>query len=259
MKKWMNYGGPVSVILVMLLLATGCATTNKVNVEPVAGPSETAAVPERTAEPCMAEIEWVDFLMINDIKYYHDYDVTKPVTAEQLGDKVGEVSFMLSEKACTDHVTANGDAAFIPEGTVIYELKGYKSDYRVVANAKIYEVHENPKAATMGDLLDIEGKVDKVSLESGVDGSPIGDFSKEASTEFIRELLPLKNAGLDAIYKETKHENGVFLRVHLLDGTSFRILYYSKANAFSAGAFGTERLNELIMTQRQQIKAAAGI
>ncbi|WP_258881798.1 hypothetical protein [Paenibacillus sp. sptzw28] len=40
----------------------------------------------------------------------------------------------------------------------------------------------------MGDLLDIEGKVKKVSLESGQDGSQIGNFSHEASSEFISEL-----------------------------------------------------------------------
>ncbi|MEK4059186.1 MULTISPECIES: hypothetical protein [Paenibacillus] len=259
MMKWMKIGGPISMLLILMLLAAGCGTTNKANVEPIAGTAAPETVPEQTSEPCYAEIEWVDFLMINDIRYSHNYDATKPVPADQLGDKVGEVSFKVSDNACTDHVTKNGDAAFLPVGTVIYALEGYRSDFRVVADNKIYEVEENPKAATIGDLLDIAGKVDKVSLESGMDSSPLGDFTKEASEEFIRELLPLKNVGFDAVYKQTKHDYGVFLRVHLQDGTSFRMVYYPKGNAFTAGAFGTDRLKELIMTQRQQIKAAAGM
>lgn len=213
----------------------------------------------KSIKPCMAEIDWVDFLMINNIMYTHNYDGTKAVTAEQLGDEVGEVSYMLNENACSRHVIKNGDAAFLPIGTVIYTLKDYKSEFRVVAENNIYEVRENPNADTMGTLMDIEGKVDKVSLESGQDDSPIGDFSQEASSEFIAELLPLPYVGFDAVYEKAKHEAGIFLRVHLQDGTSFRMVYYQEANAFSAGAFGTENLKLLITSQREQIKSAAGL
>ncbi|WP_440116854.1 hypothetical protein [Paenibacillus sp. QZ-Y1] len=166
---------------------------------------------------------------------------------------------MLNEHACADHVTENGDAAFLPIGTVVYELKGYKAQFRVVADQKIYEVKENPDAESMGDLLGIEGKVERVSLESGNDGSPIGDFPPTAASEFINELLPLRYVGFDEVYKKAKHETGIFLRVHLQDGTSFRMVFYPKANAFSAGAFGTEKIQELIVSQRKQIKAAAGL
>lgn len=246
MKRFKHWG-QISFVLLFMIVAASCGTADP---ELVSG---------KTTEPCMAEIDWVDFLMINNIKYYQNYDGTKAVKAEQLGDKVGEVSYMLIEHACTDHVAKNGDAAFLPIGTVIYALKDYKSEFRVVADNKIYEVKENPNAATMGDLMDIEGKVEKVSLESGQDGSPIGNFSQEASSEFISELLPLAYVGFDVVYEKTKHEAGIFLRVHLQDGTSFRMVYYPKANGFTAGAFGTEKLKLLITSQREQIKSAAGL
>ncbi|GLX69654.1 hypothetical protein MU1_39990 [Paenibacillus glycanilyticus] len=206
----------------------------------------------------MAEIEWVDFLIINNIKYYQNYDGTKAVTEEQLGDKVGEIKYMLNEHACTDHVEKNGDASFLPIGTAVYALKGYKSEFRVVANNKIYEVKDNSKAATIGELYDIDGKVEKISLESSKDGSLIGDFSKEASEEFVYELLNLTNVGFNAVYEKTKHEAGIFLRVHLQDGTSFRMVYYPKANGFNAGAFGSEKIRKIIMSQ-EQVKAAVGL
>ena len=213
-----------------------------------------------TPEPCLAIVEWVDFVMINDIKYYRIDEAERvTVAAKQLGDKVGEVSYMLSDLACPDHVTVNGDAAFLPIGTEIYAMKGYSPDFRVAADNKLYQVNENPKAKTMGDLYDIEGKVVKVSLNSGIDGSEIGDFSEEASETFVRELLPQPYIGFDKVYEKIKHETGIFLRVHLEDGSSFQMVYYPKGNAFTAGAFGTETLKELIVTQRQQIKAAAGL
>ncbi|WP_211093500.1 hypothetical protein [Cohnella fermenti] len=208
---------------------------------------------------CKAILEWVDFLMINGITYHYNDEGTVPVDADQLGEQVGVITYMLNNHACTDHVTKNGDAAFLPIGTAVYEWKGYKPEFRVVAGNKVYQVNRNPNASMMGDLLDIEGKTARVSLESGIDGSPIGDFRPEASEEFIRELLPLAYVGFDAVYEKAKHESGVFLRIHLTDGTSFRMVYYPQANGFTAGAFGTEALRQLIMTQRAAIKAAAGL
>jgi hypothetical protein len=257
--RWMKYFGQTSFVLLFLIVASSCGTMDKGEVTPQSQVTETEPVMEKATEPCMAKIEWVDFLMINNIKYYQNYDGTKAVTEEQLGDQVGEVSNMLNDHACTDHVEKNGDAAFLPIGTVVFALQGYKSEFRVVANNKIYEVNDNSNAATMGELLDIDGKVEKISLESAEDGSPIGDFSKEASVEFIHELMTLPNVGFNAVYEKTKNEAGIFLRVHLQDGTSFRMVYYPKANGFTAGAFGTEKLKVLITSQREQVKAAAGL
>lgn len=255
----MKYLGQTPFILLFLMIASSCGTMDKRGVTPKSQVAETEQVLEKATEPCMAKIEWVDFLMINNIKFYQNYDGTKAVTEEQLGDQVGEVSYMLNDNACMDHVEKNGDAAFLPIGTVVYALEGYKSEFRVVANHKIYEVKENSNAATMGELLDIDGKVEKISLESAEDGSPIGDFSKEVSLEFVRELLTLPNVGFNAVYEKTKNQAGIFLRVHLQDGTSFRMVYYPKANGFTAGAFGTEKLKVLIMSHREQVKAAAGL
>ncbi|WP_256757563.1 hypothetical protein [Cohnella sp. WQ 127256] len=257
--KWMMHLGKTSLYLLLMMIVVSCGAIGNGEVTRQSQVADPESVVEKETEPCMEILEWVDFLMINNIKYYHNYDGTKAVAEEILGDKVGSVSYMLNEHACTDHVVKNGDAAFLPIGTVIYALQGYKSDFRVVANNKIYEVKDNPNAATMGELLDIDGRVEKVSLESAYDGSPIGDFSEEASIAFIQELLPLPYVGFDAVYMKTKHESGIFLRVHLQDGTSFRMVYYPKANGFTAGGFGTEKLKELIMAQRAQIKAAAGL
>jgi hypothetical protein len=251
--------GQALFMLPIMLAVTGCGAMETGPVNPHSKVNALESVSEKKAEPCGAIIDWADFLMIDNINYDHDSDRAREVTPEQLGDKVGEVSFMLNEHACTGHVVKNGDAAFLPIGTSIYAMKGYNPEFRVIAGNKIYQVRDNPNAATMGDLFDIDGRVEKVSLESGVDGSPIGDFSAEASSEFIQELLPLSHVGFEAVYEKSKHESGIFLRVHLKDRTSFRMVFYPEANAFTAGAFGTERLKELIMTQREQIKAAAGL
>ncbi|MFC3800974.1 hypothetical protein [Cohnella sp. GCM10012308] len=208
---------------------------------------------------CLGEIEWVDFLMLGDVRYTSNSEGTKGVSEGKQGEKIGDVSYMLNDHACTDHKSKNGDAAYLPIGTPIYAMNGYKPSYRVIADGKVYEAHSNPHAKTIGDLWDIDGKTAKVSLESGMDGSPIGDFTPEASAVFARDLTQLTLVGYDKIYKDNKPEYGIFLRVHLQDGTSFRMVYYENANAFTAGAYGTEAMKSVIVSERTRIKKAAGL
>lgn len=231
--KLFKYWSPRLSILLILVIIVGCGTSNKGEITSKPQEMVKEEVSKESTKRSPGTIEWIDFLMIHNVTYFQNNEGAKVVPTEQIGDRVGEVSYMLNEHACADHVTENGDAAYLPIGTVIYELKGYKSHYRVVANNKVYEAKENPNAKTMGDLMDIEGKVEKVSLESGIDGSPIGDFPQDVASEFMNELLPLRYVGFDEVYKKFKHETGIFLRVHLQDGTSFRMVYYPKANAFS--------------------------
>lgn len=252
-----KYGAKLVFLFLVSIMLTSCSIKNNVEMS-----SSGASDSSSTSSPCVkGNINWVDFLKINDITYIlndRESDVI-PITPELIGDSIGEVKFTLSEQACSDYVVQNGDATLLPAGTSVYEIKGYQPQFRIVANGRMYQVNDNPKAETMGDLMDIASKVEKISLESGNDGSIIGDFTDEATSEFVNELLPLPYVGFDEVYKKAKHDYGIFLRVYLQDGTSMRMVYYPKANAFSAGAFGTERLNELIVTQRQRIKSAAGM
>ncbi|MEK0314797.1 hypothetical protein [Cohnella sp. 56] len=233
------------LVLATMLSATGCKLKN----------NPIAAIWGK----CLGEIEWVDSLMLNDIMYISNQDGTKEIAVGQEGEKVGEVAYTLNEHACTDHKAKNGDAAYLPIGAAIYAMNGYKPSYRLMAGGKVYEAHSNPNAKTLGDLWDIDGKIAKISLESGIDGSPIGDFAPEASAVFAREMPQLTLVGFDTVYKDTKNEYGIFLRVHLEDGTSFRMVYYEKANAFNAGAYGTEALKTIIVSERVRIKKAAGL
>ncbi|NUU63717.1 hypothetical protein [Paenibacillus agri] len=262
---------------ILVLLITGCGDVEKGNASTstasagLKAAEETAegAEPNTTFEPkrdykqnnnqkreqncSYAIIEWVDILMINDIKYERNYEGTQEVKADQIGKKVGEVAYMLNDNACSGHITVNGDAAFLPVGTEIYELKGYRPEFRVVANHSIYEVSDNPQAQTIGDLLDIGGKISKVSIESGNDGSWIRDFDPEAAKVFEEELLSIRASDFKEIYavtSRTKNEWRIFLRVHLQDGTSLRMVFYPEANAIHPGGFGTEKLKEIILSQK---------
>lgn len=197
-----------------------------------------------------AEISWLDVLMINDVKYVgEDEGFSEGETIEK-GEKIGEVKFRLAGSACSNHQLKNGDAAFLPVGTEIYELVGYESDFRVVADNKVYQVRENKKAKTLADLLDIKGKVAKMSLESDYDGRHISDFTEQDTTDFVEDFLSLEYLGFDKVYKEIKSDNRVFLRIHLKDGSSFRIVYWLDENVLNLGAFGTEKMKNIVINNK---------
>ncbi|MEF7562826.1 hypothetical protein V4V35_07480 [Bacillus infantis] len=197
-----------------------------------------------------AEISWVDVVMINGIKYEGEDEGLSEGEAPEKGQKIGEVRYMLADNACSNHKLRNGDAAFLPVGTEIFEIAGYRSDFRVLAGNKVYQVSENKKAKTISELLDIEGKVKKMSLESDYDGSHVSDFTEQETVDFVKEFLSLKYAGYDKAHKKINSDNRVFLRIHLMDGSSFNFVYWPDENVLNLGAFGTEEMKEIVLGRK---------
>ncbi|MCP1161086.1 hypothetical protein [Bacillus infantis] len=202
--------------------------------------------------PPNAVIEWVDVLMVNGIKYEGGDEGLSEGEAPEKGKKIGEVTYTLADNACLGHKLKNGDAAFLPVGTEIYEIAGYRSDFRVLADNQVYQVSENNKAKILSDLLDIKGKVAKMSLESDYDGSHISDFTEKETTEFIGDFLSLEYVGFNKVFKKIKGDRRVFLRIHLKDGSSFGIGYWLDENVLNVGAVGTERMKEIVMDRKEQ-------
>lgn len=196
-------------------------------------------------------ISWVDTLMINDIVYTgYDEGISDGEPIEK-GSKVGEVNYMLADNACSNHKLKNGDAAFLSIGTEVFEIVGYKPEFRVIANDKVYQVDENEKAKTIAELYDIEGKVANISLESTYDGSHIVDFEKIETEEFIDDFLSLEYVGFERASEEIKDDNKVFIRIHLKDGSSFSIIYWLESNVLYPGAFGTEEMKNIVLEKQK--------
>ena len=204
-------------------------------------------------DECKGTLDYLDSLMLNDIHYSNNESLDtrgKSFLPEMIGDQISEVAYTMSDDACSDFVMQSGDATLLPTGTPIYEMKGYKPDFRVIADGRIFEVSDNPDAKTIGDLYDIEGKVSKVSRVSGNDGSVMREFSTEDAEAFISDLLSLKYVGFKAIYTDNPPEYRISLRVDLKDGTHIQLGYWPKANAIVEGAYGTERMLEIVQAER---------
>ncbi|OWA34126.1 hypothetical protein B9G55_17540 [Saccharibacillus sp. O16] len=197
---------------------------------------------------CMPTIEYMDALMLGDIHYVNYRSMNDPVELppEAIGEIIDTVAYAMSDDACTDFVMQSRDATFLPAGTPIHKLRDYDTDFRVYADGRIYETSDNPHAKTVGDLYDIEGKVKSLDRISGNDHSFMWSYSQEDTEAFVSDLLKLEYVGFDEIHKNNPPEYKTSLRLQLKDGTSIKLPYLPKANALVMGAYGTERMREIV-------------
>ncbi|MGO4545021.1 YobA family protein [Paenibacillus sp. 2TAB23] len=197
-----------------------------------------------------AIIDWADVLQWGGVQYSRNDDAD--LSKLKHGNKLGSTVYMMSDHACSDYKTKDGDATLLPTGTELYEVEGYDPTYRLIAAGKLYEVSENPKAKFISDLYDIEGRLEKVSFESTQDGSLLHDFSDVAAQSFIKQFLALEYVGFEKVYSsgdQLSDKNKVFIRITLKDGTHFRISYWLDQNALTPGAFGTKELHSIVTGQ----------
>jgi hypothetical protein len=204
-------------------------------------------------------IEWVDLLMINNIKYQHPIpdspDQKMPVSIEK-GKQLGKVTYTMADRACSDHKMKNGDAAYVEEGTPIYELKGYPSSFVVVADDNLYIVEKNKNAKTAGEMYPLRGLVKNIHFESTEDGSKIHTFSKDSTDQFLNEWYKLKLEDYDTLYKKKSFDgNSIFIEIELNNGASFRIPYWVDSNTFHFGAIGNHEIKDIIMNEWSQVKS----
>src|SRR5690625_297994 len=77
-------------------------------------------------------IDWIDFVKINDKQYNSLYNGAIISNEKYIGDAIGEVEFNVNDNVKeTNYKIQNGDAAYLKEGTLLYEVKG-KTDLLAV-------------------------------------------------------------------------------------------------------------------------------
>ncbi|WP_318617568.1 hypothetical protein [Sporosarcina sp. YIM B06819] len=197
-----------------------------------------------------AEIEWVDMLMIDDIKYEHHFpepvDEILPLIIDK-GRELGKVTYEMADSACSNHKMQNGDAAFLKKGTIIYEIKGYPTSLIVAANDDVYVANTNKQAKAAGELYPMDKLVKNIYIESTEDGKRMHTFPQSSKDKFLAAFYALKLEDVQSLIDRNKLEGTrVFLEIELNNGTSFRQLYWSDSNTFHNGAIGNDEIKEII-------------
>ena len=230
-------------ISVFALLLSACSNSISLKGEPNSQFTSLKGCPD-------AEIEWVDMLMINDIKYEHHFpepaNENLPITIEK-GRELGKVAYEMADSACSNHEMRNGDAAFLKEGTIIYEITGYPSSLIVTANDVVYIANTNNKAKSAGELFPMDKLVTNIYIQSTEDGKRLHTFSQSSKDKFLATFYDLKLEDVQSLINVGKLEGTrLFLEVELNNGVSFRLLYWSDTNIFHNGAIGNGEIQEVI-------------
>ncbi|MBE1553830.1 hypothetical protein [Sporosarcina limicola] len=197
-----------------------------------------------------AEIEWVDMLMIDDIKYEHHFPEPVaeifPITIDK-GRELGKVTYEMANNACSNHKMQNGDAAQLKVGTIIYEIKGYPTSLILAANDDVYVADTNKQAKTAGELYPMDKLVKNIYIESTEDGKRMHTFPQSSKEKFLAAFYELKLEDVQSLIDGDKLEGTrVFLEIELNNGASFRQLYWADSNTFHKGAIGNDEIKEII-------------
>ena len=83
---------------------------------------------------CNAQIDWVNFIQVGSTQYVAGPQPPTVLQESDLGPVYAHVKFKVSGNVCDpNYRLKDGDAAFLGQGTPIYQMKGQPSSQQVAA------------------------------------------------------------------------------------------------------------------------------
>jgi hypothetical protein len=169
--------------------------------------------------------DYLNFVKLNGITYTTDRPVVGRTLREgDLGPVYATVRCSLREKLDpTRGELQDGDAAYLDAGSPLYQVRGYRPSFRLAARQDgrlvIFEADTNPRARVGRDLLDLQGKVRRISINSRADGTTeLGAITDPGQ---VASMLRMLLAGpVDQRIQPTAEQPGWLLAFHLRDGTA---------------------------------------
>jgi hypothetical protein len=230
------------VVAMVALLAGGCDLVTAPTVS--GGPGCRKLVRQDAAD-------YLNFVKLNGITYLADGPVVGRILGEgDLGPVHARVRCSLREKMDPKRRDPlDGDAAYLEAGSPLYRVRGYRSTFRLAARQEgrlvLFEADTNPRARVGRDLLDLEGKVRRISINSHSDGTTelgaITDPGQVAA--MVRMLL----AGpVDQRIQPAGEQPVWLVAFHLLDGTATVRTYDAASRRVQRGILVPRRFGQLV-------------
>jgi hypothetical protein len=182
----------------------------------------------RGQDPTRVKVDYIDFVRMNGLQYRSTPGKVRP---DQVGPAAGTVLCTLATtQPGPGNVPRDGDAAFLPAGTVLHAVQGYPPSFRLVANVPdhgwvIYEVSD-PELTRAEQALPPRDAVTRIEvLNAGL--RPIGKVTDPAKVRRVLDaLLAARVQRLRTGSAETR-----IVRFVLADGTSTRPWVWNAAGA----------------------------
>jgi hypothetical protein len=203
------------VLLVAAVALGGCTLASELTSETC--PPSRRLLPQEAAD-------YLDFVQVDGITYRAG--VGRGLGDGDLGAQVSVVRCKLAERIVEQPAGhLDGDAAYLDPGTPLHAVRGYRPSFRLAARRDgrpvLFEAVQNPRARTWGDLLDLGGKVRRITIDD--DNlrrlAVLGDRRQVARVVDLLLASPLGPAG------PCPDRGNVVLGFALEDGTATSLAY----------------------------------
>jgi hypothetical protein len=230
------------VVAMVALVAGGCARVTTPTVS--GGPGCRTLVRQDAAD-------YVNFVKLNGITYTADRPVVGRMLGEgDLGPVQATVRCSLRDKMDpTRQEPQDGDAAYLEAGSPLYRVDGYRPTFRLAARQDgrlvLFEADTNPRARVGRDLLDLEGKVRRMTINRRADGTTeLGGISDPGQ---VAGMVGMLLGGPVDRPSQPADERPVWsLAFHLRDGTATVRAYDHAQRRVERGILVPRRFDELV-------------
>ena len=184
----------------------------------------------------------VDFLTFDRVDYIRWLDEPgRAIDRGDLGPEFATIECSIGEdvRGCT--YGRDAAAAFMPAGTRMYTVRGYRTDFRLAAVVKdrvfLYQVWRNPRAKLGGDLFDVAGRVRAIDVQRGV-RTPAAPGTPQRVTEPADRDALVRMIVTAAVRPPRPHAFGeprYWLTLWLADGTTLERPYFTETSELMDG------------------------
>jgi hypothetical protein len=183
-----------------------------------------------------------DYVTFDGIDYIRWIDEPgRTLSREDLGAEFATVECAMvgDRQGCPYGMDAG--AAYLPAGTPMYALKGYRTDFRLVAVASgrllLYQAWRNARAKTGGQLFDIARRVRAIEVQRGdrtpaTPGTPARIRDVRDADALVDMIL---SAALRAPSPHPHADRRYWITLWLADGTTLGRPYFADSGELLGG------------------------
>jgi hypothetical protein len=182
-----------------------------------------------------------DFISFDGVHYLRwAEEPGRVLTREDLGIEFATVECSYAEDRAGCAFGRDAAAAYMPAGTRVYAVRGYRTEFRLAAVVNdrvfLYQAWRNPRAKLGGELFDVAGKVRAIDVQrgqpaSGTPGNPARLDVKD--TEAVVDMIVR-----GPVRPPRAHEFGeprCWLTIWLADGTTLGRPYFPRSGEIMDG------------------------